>query len=83
MPTYVVDRLSRLSEGDHVRAYCTACKHSSDLDLLAIKLAQGDLTFDALRRKLKCSRCGSRRVNLTFSHSGEPTADWRSRWESE
>ena len=60
----------RIRNGDMVRAYChniPARGHSSELDLvkLAEKLGPDHgAMHDDLVRKLKCAKCGGRRIGL-------------------
>ena len=52
-----------LGERSHLYAYCNACRHSSELDLSALRERYGvQLSLKRLRARLGCSRCGARSV---------------------
>ena len=53
--------LGDLGEQSQLYAYCDACRHSSQLDLAALRERCGPkLSFKSLRARLRCSRCGAR-----------------------
>jgi hypothetical protein len=74
--------LSRLiEERMSVRAYCDAigCNYSRDIDLTALIRRLGpDAPAMApdLAPRLKCMRCGSRKVSLIYSPDMRPSG-WR------
>ena len=56
-----------------VHAYCSHCQHSARLDYMRIaQLVGWDATLSAVRRALRCSRCGSGGARVTISHDGRP-----------
>jgi len=59
----VIRTIGDLGERDHLYAYCNACRHSSQLDLAALRQRYGErLSLRSLRARLRCSRCGARSV---------------------
>ena len=60
----------RIRNGDMVRAYChnlPACGHSAELDLVKLAERVGPdhgAMHDDLVPKLKCAKCGGRRIGL-------------------
>jgi hypothetical protein len=56
--------LGDLGECDHMYAYCNRCRHSSQLDLEALRERYGNVTLKRLRARLRCSRCGARSVEM-------------------
>lgn len=44
-----------------LNAYCERCRHRSDLDVAAlIERLGGGCSIPALRKKLRCTKCGAR-----------------------
>lgn len=68
--------LQSLIDGDMtVTAYChrSACNHSKQLDLVAIRDRLGPDTqamADDLTPRLKCAVCGGRQIGLIYSPAG-------------
>jgi hypothetical protein len=55
--------LGDLGERTQLFAYCSRCRHSSELDLSALRERHGvQLSLKRLRARLRCSRCGARSV---------------------
>jgi len=66
MPTdtdQVLAEILRL--GLHIRVDCRSCRHWGSLSPLGLVKRIGlDQSLGALRRRLRCSRCGGRRVEV-------------------
>lgn len=63
---------SLIDEGYKLHAYChdPRCQHSQKLDLEALKARLGpdhSMMHDDLAPKLKCSKCGGKKIGLIFS----------------
>jgi hypothetical protein len=52
--------LGDLGERDQLYAYCNVCRHSSALDVVALRERYGAQFSITLRSRLRCSRCGAR-----------------------
>jgi hypothetical protein len=73
--TVAIPTIGDLGERNHLYAYCNACRHSSRLDLAALRERYGpQLSLKSLRARLRCSRCGARFIE-TFHvlDAGPPT----------
>ena len=53
-----------LMEGLHIRASCRNCRHRTNLSLRLAKRLGYDHPLVALRRRLRCSKCGMRDVEV-------------------
>lgn len=68
----------RIRNGDMVRAYChniPACGHSAELDLVKLAERLGPdhgAMHDDLVPKLKCAKCGGRRIGLIVTPNSKP-----------
>jgi hypothetical protein len=61
--TVSIQTLGDLGERTQLFAYCSRCRHSSELDLSALRERHGvQLSLKRLRARLRCSRCGARSV---------------------
>ena len=59
--TVAIRTLGDLGERDQLYAYCRTCRHSSLLDLAALRQHYGaQFSLTRLRARLRCSRCGAR-----------------------
>jgi hypothetical protein len=61
-----------IDSGDTITAYCHAylCHHNGDLDMLALRDRLGPdhgAMHDDLVPKLRCTKCGSRKVGIIFT----------------
>ena len=53
--------LGDLAAQSQLYAYCDACRHSTQLDLAALRERYGpQLSLKRLRGRLRCSHCGAR-----------------------
>jgi hypothetical protein len=67
----VFDRLGELSDQDSVSVSCPACGNRAWLDLRKLLIQYGSkMTFKGIQRRLRCLRCGEKRVEWRFHHSG-------------
>jgi hypothetical protein len=67
--------LGDLGERDQLYAYCNTCRHSSQLDLAALREHYGArLSFKRLRAQLRCSRCGERSAQTFHVWNAGPHA---------
>jgi hypothetical protein len=56
-----IKTIGDLGERERLYAYCDVCRHSGQLDLVALRERYGtQLSLDSLRDRLRCSRCGAR-----------------------
>jgi DNA-directed RNA polymerase subunit RPC12/RpoP len=54
---------------------CATPRTSAELDLKTLVWTRGEqFPLDQLGSRLKCPRCGSRRVTLVFENPGRPKA---------
>ncbi len=51
-----------LAEGKLLWAYCCECGHERDLDPSGLPLP-GDIAVCHVRHRMRCSRCGSRKID--------------------
>jgi hypothetical protein len=64
-----------LRERDHLYGYCLTCRHSSHLDLAALRERYGaQLALTSLRARLRCSLCGARSAETTHVWDAGPHA---------
>jgi hypothetical protein len=69
----VIRTLGDLGERNELYAYCDSCRHSSRLDLAELRERHGpDLSLNALRSRLRCSRCGARSAETTHVWDAGP-----------
>ena len=59
--------LAHVDDRYYYGAYCGQCKHSARLSLVKLRARLGD-DFPLLnvRERLRCKRCGSRHIIITF-----------------
>jgi hypothetical protein len=59
--------LAHVDDSYYYGAYCRKCKHSARLSLTKLRVHLGD-TFSVrkIREKLRCERCSSRQIVITF-----------------
>jgi hypothetical protein len=71
----VIRTIGDLGERNELYAYCDACRHSNRLDLAELREWYGpNLSLKALRRRLRCSRCGGRSVEVFHVWDAGPHA---------
>ena len=59
--------LAHVDDSFYYGAYCRKCKHSGRLSLVKLRAHLGDdFPLIKVREKLRCQRCGSRQVMVTF-----------------
>lgn len=60
-----------IRDGKPLWAYCEACRHHAHVDpaKLARRLGYDAAIFD-VRARMKCSRCGSREIDLRVDYGG-------------
>jgi hypothetical protein len=59
--------LAHVDDSYYYGAYCRKCKHSARLSLVKLRAHVGDdFPLIKVREKLRCQRCGSRQVVVTF-----------------
>jgi cysteine sulfinate desulfinase/cysteine desulfurase-like protein len=59
-----------------LHAYCSACEHDAILSPLRLSQSVGwEIRIDDLRKKLRCSKCGSREAMMSVVQSSLP--DWK------
>lgn len=64
-------RLGHLSNKQSVWVNCQSCGNSQQLDVRKWLIEYGArMTFEGVKRRLRCGRCGGRKVGWIFSHSG-------------
>jgi hypothetical protein len=67
----IKDRLGQLSDKESVYVYCASCGNRAELDVRKWLIQYGArMTFDGVKRRLRCQRCGERKIEWRFSHSG-------------
>ncbi|MDH5727950.1 MAG: hypothetical protein OEZ58_03100 [Gammaproteobacteria bacterium] len=66
----VVDSLADVVEDAayNIEAYCHDCHHHVKLPIAELLNQYGDLNFDQLRQRLRCSACSSRNVSIRLSY---------------
>jgi hypothetical protein len=63
--TVAIRTIGDLGERDRLYAYCSGCRHSARLELATLRDRYGPhLSLKSLRSRLRCSRCGARRVEM-------------------
>jgi hypothetical protein len=55
-----------------LRVHCQTCRVTIDLAPNELRQRYGDLSFDDLRRRLRCTRCGMRNL-IVWADSDLPT----------
>ena len=59
--------LAHVDDSYYYGAYCRKCKHSARLSLVKLRKHLGDdFALSRVREKLRCERCRSRLVVVTF-----------------
>jgi len=59
--------LAHVDDSYYYGAYCRKCQHSARLSLLKLRARLGDeFPLAKVRDRLRCERCGSRAVVVTF-----------------
>jgi hypothetical protein len=68
--------LAHIDDSYYYRAHCRMCKHSARLSLVKLRAHLGD-SFPLVRVKdrLRCERCGSRAVWITFLAPNQRTGN--------
>lgn len=78
---------NRIDRKERVFAHCQGgnnCFHTQELDLEALKAKLGPdhgAMHDDLVPKLRCGKCGSKRVFITINPDTSPTGDLKSPFE--
>jgi hypothetical protein len=71
--TVAIRTIGDLGERDQLYAYCSACRHSSQLDLTVLRERYGpQLSLTDLRARLRCSRCGARSIETSHVWDAGP-----------
>jgi hypothetical protein len=71
-----ITTLADYFEGSDVYAHCEACGHHAPLDLPAIAKGAGWSTpLAAVKPKLRCKACRSRRVGLIIAGFPDPSGE--------
>jgi hypothetical protein len=60
--------LADLGPRNRLDVHCQRCRRTLRLDVKALVAAYEPLSFDQLRRRLKCGRCGARQPALVQSY---------------
>ena len=61
------DTLAHVDDTYYFGAYCRKCKHSARLSLVKLRAHLGDdFPLARIRERLRCQRCRSRQVVITF-----------------
>src|ERR1700675_2531022 len=70
--------LAHVDDSYYYGAYCRKCKHAARLSLVKLREHLGD-TFPLLKVKdrLRCERCTSRQIVITFLAPDQKLATWR------
>jgi hypothetical protein len=59
--------LAHVDDSYYYGAYCRKCKHSARLSLVKLRARLGDdFPLSKVRERLRCARCDSRQVVITF-----------------
>jgi hypothetical protein len=59
--------MAHVDDSYYYGAYCGKCKHSARLSLVKLRERLGDcFPLISLRERLRCSRCRSRHIIITF-----------------
>jgi hypothetical protein len=59
--------LAHVDDSYYYGAYCRKCKHSARLSLVKLRAHLGDdFPLAGVKERLRCRRCGSRQVVITF-----------------
>jgi hypothetical protein len=59
--------LAHVDDRYYYSAYCRKCKHSARLSLVKLRASLGDdFPVSRIRQRLRCERCKSRAVVITF-----------------
>ncbi len=67
------ENLSDFIDSRHaIYVYCRCCPHYTRLDVLALIGAHGDVTLSNAKKRLRCSACGGRGVQLSIVFDGYP-----------
>jgi hypothetical protein len=66
--------LAHVDDSYYYGAYCRRCKHSARLSLIKLRAHLGDdFPLIKVREQLRCERCRSRQVVITFLASNQRT----------
>ncbi len=64
--------LAHVDDSYFFGAYCRQCKHGARLSLVKLRARLGDdFPLREVRKKLRCERCQSRQVVVTFLAPGQ------------
>jgi hypothetical protein len=68
--------LAHLDDSDYYGAYCRKCKHSARLSLVILRARLGDgVPLVKVKDKLRCERCNSRQIVITFLAPNQRTGN--------
>jgi len=68
--------LAHVDDSYYYGAYCRKCKHSARLSLVKLRKHLGDdYPLAKVRDRLRCERCGSRAIAITFLAPNQRTGD--------
>lgn len=68
--------LAHVDDSYYYGAYCRKCKHSARLSLVKLREALGDdFPVSKIRERLRCERCSSRAVVITFLGPNQRTGN--------
>jgi hypothetical protein len=66
-PKVTISTLADLSPRNRLDAHCTWCRHSRQLDVRKLIERYGALGLGELRGRLRCHRCGERKLQVILS----------------
>jgi hypothetical protein len=68
--------LAHVDDSYYYGAYCRKCKHSARLSLVKLRAHLGDnFPLAKVRERLRCGRCSSRQVVITFLAPNQRTGN--------
>jgi hypothetical protein len=68
--------LAHVDDSYYYGAYCRKCKHSARLSLEKLRVRLGDdFPLLKVRERLRCERCSSRRIVITFLAPNQRTGN--------
>jgi hypothetical protein len=68
--------LAHVDDSYYYGAYCRKCKHSARLSLVKLRAHLGDdFPLAKVRERLRCQRCGSRQIVITFLAPNQRTGN--------
>jgi len=68
--------LAHVDDSYYYAAYCRKCKHSARLSLEKLRRRLGDdFPLASVKSRLRCERCGSRQIVITFLAPNQRTGN--------